>query len=133
MLHDRRMPGSRANIDHIAVARSGVWEIDTKRYAGKVQVRRGRLVVDGRDRTRIVDGLEKQIAAVRDVVRERVPVSGVLCFRDADLPLLGTLRVGGHELLRTRTLARRLNRDGPLGEHVIDALAAELQLRFPSA
>ena len=35
VLHDRRIPGSRANIDHIAVAPTGVWVIDTKRYKAK--------------------------------------------------------------------------------------------------
>jgi hypothetical protein len=39
-LHDRRIPRSRANIDHIAVAPSGVWVIDAKRYKGKVAVSR---------------------------------------------------------------------------------------------
>lgn len=38
VLHDRRLPRSRANIDHIAVAPSGVWVIDAKRYKGKVAV-----------------------------------------------------------------------------------------------
>src|ERR1700683_4372940 len=33
-LHDRRIPRSVANIDHIAVGRSGVYIIDTKRYQG---------------------------------------------------------------------------------------------------
>jgi hypothetical protein len=35
VLHDRRIPGTRANIDHIAITRSGaVWAIDAKNYAG---------------------------------------------------------------------------------------------------
>ena len=38
MLHDRRIPGTRANIDHIAVASSAVWVIDAKRYNGKLAV-----------------------------------------------------------------------------------------------
>jgi hypothetical protein len=38
ILHDRRIPGSRANIDHIAIAATGVWVIDSKRYKGKLQV-----------------------------------------------------------------------------------------------
>jgi nuclease-like protein len=38
VLHDRRIPRSRANIDHIAIAPSGVWVIDSKRYKGKVAV-----------------------------------------------------------------------------------------------
>ncbi|HEV8116278.1 MAG TPA: nuclease-related domain-containing protein [Acidimicrobiales bacterium] len=36
VLHDRLMPHSRANIDHIAVAPSGVYVIDAKRYEGNV-------------------------------------------------------------------------------------------------
>lgn len=38
VLHDRRIPGSKANIDHIAIAPTGVWVIDTKRYKGKIEV-----------------------------------------------------------------------------------------------
>ena len=30
-------PGSRANIDHVAITRSGVFVIDAKNYTGKVQ------------------------------------------------------------------------------------------------
>ena len=56
VLHDRRIPRSRANIDHIAVAATGVWVIDTKRYKGKLQVvkplfGRRTLKVAGRDQT----------------------------------------------------------------------------------
>ena len=36
VLHDRRLPGSKANIDHIAVTANGVWVIDAKRYRGLV-------------------------------------------------------------------------------------------------
>jgi hypothetical protein len=34
VLHDRSVPGTRSNIDHLAVVPSGVWVIDTKHYAG---------------------------------------------------------------------------------------------------
>ena len=39
LLHDRRIPRSRANIDHIAVAPSGVTVVDAKAVKGKVRVR----------------------------------------------------------------------------------------------
>jgi hypothetical protein len=39
VLHDRAIPGTRSNIDHIAVVPSGVWVIDTKQYRGRVQRR----------------------------------------------------------------------------------------------
>jgi len=42
ILHDRRIPGSRANIDHIVVAPSGVWIIDAKRYSDQLVQRRGK-------------------------------------------------------------------------------------------
>jgi hypothetical protein len=94
-LHDRRIPGSRANIDHIAVAPNGVWVIDPKRYSGKVEVvNKGgffskdiRLVVNGRDRTKLVEAMHRQRAHVRNALRgsgfEDMPVFGALCFVDS--------------------------------------------------
>jgi len=35
VLHDRRIPGTRANIDHLAVTPTGVYVIDAKRYLNK--------------------------------------------------------------------------------------------------
>lgn len=35
VLHDRRIPGGRANIDYLVVTRSGVFVIDAKRYQGR--------------------------------------------------------------------------------------------------
>ena len=34
VLHDRRIPGSKANIDHIAIGPRGVFVIDAKHYKG---------------------------------------------------------------------------------------------------
>ncbi|HZU72990.1 MAG TPA: nuclease-related domain-containing protein, partial [Acidimicrobiales bacterium] len=38
-LHDRRIPGTRSNIDHLAVTPTGVFVIDAKRYDGAVEIR----------------------------------------------------------------------------------------------
>jgi hypothetical protein len=38
-LHDRRIPGTRANIDHIAVGPRGVFVIDAKKYTGGPSLR----------------------------------------------------------------------------------------------
>ncbi len=74
VLHDRRIPGTRANIDHIAVTRSGaIWAIDAKNYRGKVQrIDRGgwfstdlRLYVGRRECTKLVQGMAKQVDAIR--------------------------------------------------------------------
>jgi hypothetical protein len=74
LLHDRRIPGrGRANIDHIAIGRGGITVIDTKSARGRLRIekrggflspRRELLLINGRDRTDLVDGLERQLAAV---------------------------------------------------------------------
>jgi len=153
LLHDRRIPGRQTNIDHIAVARSGVWVIDAKRYRGKVQVcqahlavagcDRTRLIVAGRDRTRLVDRLTMQVelvaAAVADV-DPAIAVNGAMCFvapqgrlTSTSIPALRTLRIRGFVLMRPRSLARRLNRDGDLSQQQMRSIASELARRFPVA
>jgi hypothetical protein len=141
VLHDRAIPGSRANIDHIAVAPSGVWVVDTKRYSGKVAISRPllgkpKLTVAGRDRSKLATGLAHQVDLVRAVLADErlsVPLHGALCFVDADLPLLGTLKFAGFPLLYPKALARRLNDDGPMGAETVDLVATRLAKRFPRA
>ena len=45
VLHDRAVPGTRANIDHLVVAADGVWVVDTKRWAGTARRSGGDVVV----------------------------------------------------------------------------------------
>lgn len=91
VLHDRLVPGSRANIDHIVVGPAGVFVVDAKKYTGAIEVRDvggffrvdERLYVNNRDRTSTVDGVLWQLEVVRTALSESfpdVPVSGVLCF-----------------------------------------------------
>ncbi|MFI5427510.1 nuclease-related domain-containing protein [Aeromicrobium sp. UC242_57] len=98
VLHDRRVPGSRANIDHLAVTRTGIYVIDAKRYAGhprlKVQggllrPRTEKLFVGNRDCTKLVDSILKQRTVVTEAIGGGVPVHGVMCFIEADWPLIG--------------------------------------------
>jgi hypothetical protein len=85
ILHDRRVPGKTSNIDHVAVAASGVWVIDAKKYKGIVCQRNkgglfkldNRLYVGGRDRTHLADGVQRQIELVRAVLGDvGVPITG---------------------------------------------------------
>ena len=101
ILHDRRIPKTRANIDHIAVTSNSVWVIDAKRYKGRptlrveggiVRPRVERLLVGRRDCTKLVDGVTKQMALVTDALAAEglsAPVKGALAFVDADWPLVG--------------------------------------------
>jgi hypothetical protein len=38
-LHDRRVSGTRANIDHFVIGPAGVFVIDAKRYEGQIHIR----------------------------------------------------------------------------------------------
>jgi Nuclease-related domain len=97
VLHDRRVPGSVANVDHLFVARSGVWVIDAKRYRGQVKRRhRGgsfradvRLYVGGRDCSKLVEAMHQQVAIVSRALQDatNVPVHPVLCFTEAEWSL----------------------------------------------
>jgi hypothetical protein len=66
LLHDRKVPKTRRNIDHMVIAASGIWVIDAKHYTGMVEQRDvggwfkidRRLYVGGRDRTKIAEGLD---------------------------------------------------------------------------
>jgi len=139
VLHDRGIPGSRANIDHIAIAPSGVWVIDTKRYKGKVAISKplfgkAKLIIGGRDQTKLIDGLARQVGLVEAVMAELaadVPVHGALCFVDSELPILGKLSINGDPLLHSKALAKCINANGPLSAEQVRALSSELAQRFP--
>jgi hypothetical protein len=142
VLHDRRIPGTRANIDHIAIAPTGVYVIDPKRYAGRptlkvegglLRPRTEKLLVGGRDRTKLVDGVLKQVAIVRAIVGDGVPVAGVLCFIDADWPLIGgAFETRGVEILWPKKLYPRLMASAPF-EYAIGAVHESLAAALPPA
>jgi hypothetical protein len=137
-LHDRRVPGSRANIDHIAITPSGVWVIDAKNYRGRIRVESTRkhgerLFIEGRNRTKLVDGLDRQVGLVRAAVGELdpdVPVRGAFCFIHTDMPLLRKLSVRGYPLRWRKGMAQLLVADGPVLPEQVAFLTRELAERF---
>jgi hypothetical protein len=142
ILHDRRISRGRGNVDHIAVVPSGVYVIDSKCYTRrKIRVARPligspTLVIDGRDHTRLVDGLIGQVELVSPMVARvapDVPVRGVFCFIDGDLPLLGAPTIRQLAVFNRRRLAKHINRDGPLADDRIRVIAAELARQLPPA
>lgn len=148
LLHDRRVIGhGAANIDHIAVGPGGVTVIDTKRYKGKVAVervgglfspRREILRINGRDQTKLIDGIERQLEYVRVVMRDsgdaEVDARGALCMADVDgLPLLGSLSVRGVIIHGPRKTAALCSRAGTLSPETIERIWRQLATRFPCA
>jgi hypothetical protein len=136
------MPGARGDIDHIAIAPTGVYVIDTKDWNGKVQIDipwfgAPKLLIRGRDCTKLLDGLDRQITAVRSALdrdgHNEIPIQGALCFTKADLPLLQTQKPRGHLVLYRKALAQRLTADGPLQQSLIEHLARHLAAALPPA
>jgi hypothetical protein len=151
LLHDRRMRGpdgrlSRANIDHLVVAPSGVWVVDAKQYAGSLEVRRAggllspkveQLWIAGRERTRLLDGVRAQAATVRreldSAEAQDVPVHAALCFVGTNLPWFGPSSAQGVALVSRRGLRKLLRQEGPLDADGRTALARRLADRLPPA
>lgn len=144
VLHDRRIPGTRANIDHIVTTPGGVFVVDAKKYQGRPQLRveggllRARtekLLVGRRDCSKLVDGVLKQVDLVRTALDEDdLPVTGVLCFVAADWPLIGgAFRTRGVHVLWPTKLASLLVQPGPLTDDRTGEIHALLARTFPPA
>jgi hypothetical protein len=145
LLHDRWVPGhGSANIDHIAVGPAGVLVIDSKNHAGKVKTdwRRGLfapgrrvLLINGRDKTRLIDGLERQVGYVRDALADSgVEVRGAVCFPNVDgLPLFSHLSVRDIAIDGPKSIAKLARRPGALTSDRIEQLWQRLGRAFPPA
>jgi hypothetical protein len=142
LLHDRKVPGTRGNIDHLAIASSGVWIIDAKRYKGKVEQRDVggwfktdlRLYVGGRDRTKTVTGLGWQIEAVTTALEgQEVPIQTALSFVGAEWPIFFAkpFRLDGVWISWPAKLADLIAAPGPLTDEDIDRVARRLSARLP--
>jgi hypothetical protein len=146
-LHDRRIPGTQANIDHIVIAPTGVYVIDAKRYKGRpnlraegglFRTRTERLFVGSRDCSKLVAGVHKQMSLVQAAVgtsgAHETPIVGMLCFVDGDWPLIGgSFTIEGLHVLWPKAAAKQLIRPGPLGEGQRRSLYRYLAAAFPPA
>ncbi len=144
-LHDRRKPGSRSNIDHIAVTPAGVWVIDTKVRTGKklgfrdkggLLSRDERLIVGDRDETRLVADMAWQVETVQRAGAELLSdtvVRPALCFVDATLGLLDRRpwTVKGVVVCWRASLPDLLLRPGHLDQRRMTEIADRIISRLP--
>jgi hypothetical protein len=145
LLHDRRIPPGRANIDHIAIGSAGVFVIDAKRYKGKrptlrieggiLRPRTETLLVGGRDCSKLVAGITKQVEIVRAALTAEefatVPITGVLCFVEADWPMFGgSFTTGGIDVLWPAKAAEKITAAGLIGDDQKTALHRCLATSF---
>ena len=142
VLHDRAIPRTRANIDHLVIAPSGVWIVDAKRYKGKIERRDvggwlrtdERLFVNGRDRTTLIHGMAWQLDAVRVALAgEDVPIKRALCFVKGEWPLFSKpFKIGGVWVIWHKKLAEMLKAPARLDRSRIDEIGRLLAAALPS-
>jgi hypothetical protein len=146
-LHDRRVPRSRANIDHVVIGPAGVYVVDAKRYKNaKIAIRRSgglfsavreKLTVAGRYKTKLATDMQWQVDAVRAALATstefaEVPIVAVLCFIDGEFPLFGTLEIGGVRVRGLGGTAKLVTADGPFAAAARERVARHLAERLPA-
>jgi Nuclease-related domain len=145
VLHDRRVPGTRGNIDHVVVAPAGVFVVDAKRYEGTIRVRDvgglfkrdERLFVGRRDCSRLaanmtwqVDAVARALAAAK--VEPAPPITPVLCFVHGDWPLLFPPETyQGVRLEGTRSIKKLITRERVLDGAAINRITKLLAVALP--
>lgn len=144
-LHDRRVPGTKGNLDHVVVAPAGVFVVDAKHLQGRIELRnRGwflrpdeRLYVGRRDCSELADSMGWQVAAVETALRAAglvplPPITPVLCFVDGDWPLIAPPKVFRGVLLESmKSLRKKLVAAGVLDEVSIPRLMQVLTAAMP--
>ncbi|MBC7595298.1 MAG: NERD domain-containing protein [Kineosporiaceae bacterium] len=148
VLHDRRIPPTKANIDHIVVCPSGVFVIDAKKYQGQrpslrieggwIRARTETLMVGSRNRTNLVDGVHQQVARVQAALDAKglsaVPVGGMLCFVEADWPLIGgDFTIAGLNVLWPKKVASHIIKPGAVDIDTVKRVYQALASSFPPA
>jgi hypothetical protein len=125
------------------VTAGGIFVVDAKRYVDKRPeprieggiLRPGveKLIVGGRDRTTLVGGVLGQVDRVRAALGdESIEVSGVLCFIDADRPLMGSFfSTSGVRVVSPRRLSKIL--DQARGTVEVRKVRDPIAVAFPVA
>jgi hypothetical protein len=146
VLNDRRVPGTRGNIDHIVIAPAGVFVVDAKRYEGTIRIRDvggffkrdQRLYVGRRDCSKLADDMAWQVEAVErslmSVNTDAIPpITPVLCFVRGDWPLLRPPdSYRGVRLEGTRSIKNLVTAGQVLDIAEIDRLTRVLAAAFPA-
>jgi hypothetical protein len=143
-LHSRRIPHGSSVIDHLVVAPSGVWVVESASHRGRVECRDSgsrrrpdpRLVVAGRDHSELVTALDRPVKAVRAALEPLglaiAPVHPAIVFVQADWGLFGKpFTIDGVQVVWAKRLINAVTEPGPWDRRVIDAVARQLSAALP--
>jgi hypothetical protein len=138
VLHDRRIPGSRANIDHIVIGPPGIYVVETKSFGGTLKIRGGEIYVGGRRRTGMIEEVKREALAVQIALADEIEAHGyrvtpIICVHRAGLPWFGS-ELAGVRIVSGKGLIKRLRKADPiLSAADVDRLAALTEARLKPA
>jgi Nuclease-related domain len=148
VLHDRALPDSPANVDHIVVAPSGVWIIDAKNWSGVLNYRpeghgrfRERLFVDGVDKTYKVEAVYDAVLPIAQMLMGfEPPIHPAVVFVSPEykfrmglrLKIRGPIRHDGVLLGDAWGLTKRMNKPGLIDKDRIQSIHELLASKMPS-
>jgi Nuclease-related domain len=135
VLHDLQVPGSRANLDHLAIGPAGVFAIDSKYYRGPLL-----LGIDGMlwyGRYPLAQHLATAVWATLRVaealqVPPEVPVVPLLVIHRAPVPW-GGLTVAGVQVIPPSALGEVLGREAILPAAQVELIAGQAISRLQLA
>ncbi|MDP4511842.1 nuclease-related domain-containing protein [Nonomuraea turcica] len=110
VLHDRAVPRSRANIDHLVIGPTGVFVVDSKKWDRRTTIRSGggALWVGRTPIDKITRSVAFEARAVSEALRyamgRPVDVVTVIAVHGARMPRWGAINAGGTTLLRASRL-----------------------------
>jgi hypothetical protein len=135
VLHDLAVPGSRANLDHLAIGPGGVFAVDSKQYRGRLQLDPSGRLWHGRyplTPTLRAASFEADQAA-RVLPDPGVAVVPVVAVHGAQLPW-GKVVMDGVPVVAARRLPRMLRQlPAVLGPERVVGLADQARVRFHAA
>lgn len=138
VLHDRALPGSRANVDHLVIGPAGVIVVDSKNWSkNRIVKGHGRRLKVGRMKgSKIVSSTLYETAFVGSALATAtggpIPVAAVLAIHGAKLPPWRTPVVDGVPLLPARQVRRWIaRRPRQLTDDQVAQLAAACERLFP--
>jgi Nuclease-related domain len=133
--HDLRVPGSRANIDHVVAGRTGVWVIDTKTTSAPVRL--GWRSVRFGDRRLDTGPLLWEAEAVASALHRQLggppaPIRPLVAVHGPGLRARGARR-GGVRVIPADQLVGRLRRGRRrLARGDLDLVAQAIDAAFPT-
>ncbi|WP_182884020.1 nuclease-related domain-containing protein [Microbispora sp. H10949] len=138
VLHDRRLPHGRANVDHLVIGPTGVFVLDSKQWRPDAHVRRarggvrrGRVFTDADTRALIYEAraVSRALTAAYGARVEAVPI---LAVHGPHVPRKGITLSSGTHVLRPSLLATWILRYGPrLDRDEVTRLQQAAERAFP--